>query len=270
MRDLDDLRRAFADETATLHLDLPTDTIRRRARRVRTRRTALGAAAVALALVLAVPMAVLASGTDRGEVTARPTPSCASASAVSSVRSMPVTWLGTPGDTGLAAGPDDDLHDVWVGLSGTVERPSLLVEFRSRVTRVPIHPYEFVVGRSADGEILLDGSTVGVKLVNVEIAFGDVVLYLGLYAGTGHIITIDVNGHETATTAVGNGPTGWTVFWADRRPPPPVQDDIDAPGTRGPVTVRFTVYDDSARLFSQAAMPGINGALLPDRPACTG
>jgi hypothetical protein len=263
MRDLDDLRRAFADETAALHLDLPVDGIRRRARRVRTRRTALRAGVVALVVALAVPVAVLARGSAGTEPPARPAPSC-----VPSIAPMPAPWLGEPTDTRLTAATPNER--VLVGLAGTLERPTLVVELRDEATDVVTRRHEFSVTRDVTADILLPTQTYSKKIVNVELALApNRLLYVGLYARPSDDVRMLVNGYATAAGTAYNDETLWTIFWAERQLRPPLEDDGDAPGTSAPVTIRFEVYKDGNPLLTTPAMAGVDPALDPRTAVAT-
>jgi hypothetical protein len=252
MRDLDDLRYALAAETRDLYLDLPADGIRRRARRVRTRRIALRAGVVALVLTLAVPVAVLARGPAGTEDPARPAPSCSR-----SAGSGP--WLGEPADTGLTATLPDG--GVFVGLAGTRDRPTLVVELRDRTTGVVVLREEFTVGRDLSADILIAGGNQ-TKIINIELALApDKLLYVGLYARPATEIRMVVGGRSSAAGTAYNEDTLWTIFWAYRNLPPPREDDADAPGTRPTESVRFEVYMNGELRVDVPAMADVHTAL---------
>jgi hypothetical protein len=234
MRTIDELRHALADETAELTIDVPTRSIRRRARRIRTRRAALVAAGLVLAL--AVPAGVLAVKPNHTDV-ARPGPTCATPSSDNET----IPWIGEP----VVLDLEDQYnrtgrHDVLVGLYGAFDTPSLLVVFRYEATGVQEFVHETRLRRTPDGGFALrDSADPARRLMNVRMNFGALdVVDVGLYAGWANAVEFHTEGATTRATVVHNEPSGWTLFWARHDPWSPLaadaaQIDVSAYATNG-------------------------------------
>jgi hypothetical protein len=250
MNDLDELRRALAEETGDLRFDLPTDRIRRRARRVRARRTATVVAALVLAL--AVPAGVLAARPERHVPDkGRPAPVCVTPGADGTV-----PWVGAP--VQVLAGASFEgigVHQVLVGATYTVDRPALTVVFRHEATGVDEYGLVSALRRTPDGGFTTeDPADAERRFAIVRVNYGNVLtIDLGLYAGLTDRITVTAGNTTTVASTVVNRETGWTLFWLAREP-----TDADAP-------VRVDVLDDNGRVAESA--PGTPGPGLWVKPS---
>ena len=212
MRDLDELRRALADETAGRRRDRPAGRIRGRARRVRARRTAMGAAFVASVVALAVPVFAAGDG-HRHDLADR---TCGPPSAGSRV----IAWLGEPTETGVTGVtiPDSTgVYDTLVGLTHTADLPTLTVMLRNQETGIPDYLWEFGV-RRVDGQMMLPGSEGTVPILDFPLTLGANTLFVGIFPKVGNRITVTTDGYEADASVAVNGPTGWTIFWSLRGP----------------------------------------------------
>lgn len=250
MRDLDDFRAALATETAGLRVDLSTDRIRRRARRIRAGRTALVAAGLVLAL--AVPAGVLAATIDRRRPDTGPTaPVCTTPGADGTV-----PWIGAPIEI-LSGAPIKYLepHQVFVGAVDTVDRPLLALVYHHDAPDIDEYGVVKALTRTPTGGFRIGDPDSGpeVRLVSLRVNYGNVLtLDLGLYAGLADRVTITSNGTTIEAQTVANRETGWTFFWSHQ--------EVVA----GDAPVTLTAYDDDRAV---ASAPGESGPGVWNSPA---
>lgn len=254
MRDIDDLRRGLAAETADVTFHVSADVIRRRARGIRIRQatTIAGAAALAVA-ALAVPTVLLVDGASPASDDAAQVPSASGCpprptnDPDSATRS-----LGPLVETGaiLDAPNVNTRYDVLFGLTGTRDQPAFVIAFRDR-QRGTVRTWDTTgLLRDPNGDVA--GKQAGDpthRFQSSQLALGpNSVLDVGLYSRTAHRITVESEGHAKDAETTPNAATGWTLFWVRRDAAPlPPDHASSAEEYRGPEQVKLTAYDAAGR-----------------------
>lgn len=269
MRDIHDLRDALHAETTDLTVQIPPETIRRRAHRIRIRqRVGLAAAFVVVAAGAAATIPLLTeSGPAYEAAGPRPLAAPCPTAPVAATNEI----LDSLVETDVVLEAPNAQYDVLIGLTGTPDEPSFVVAFRDHATST-VRVWDTVVAqRDPSGD--LTGKEAGdgkFQFLSSQLALKpNLVLDVGFYTRTAHRITVASGGSATDAETTRDAATGWTLFWAQRRatPLPPERHTVPE-FYQGPEQVTLTAYDADGRpQHTVTGGPGVGGSVHNPRDA---